>query len=142
MPRKSLKKVSKPINTTTFVPGCRVRIVGGTYKGTFGIFEKETDCRFRITVDGCPDAKYLDKNNVKVLHEPYIKEETQGSSDQSSDDNSSNSECDNNKAKLQQQFELLQQDIAEAKHLISVGLSLLAKTEIELDAILKQLKYI
>lgn len=123
------------MNTATLITGCRVRIVGGTYKGTFGTFEKETKCRFRIAVDGCPDAKYLDKNNVERLHDPYIKEETQGS-----DDISSISECDNNKAKLQQQCELLQQDLSEAKRLISVGLSLLTKTEKELDAIIKQLQ--
>ncbi len=123
--------------TTLLVPGCRVRIVGGTYKGTLGVFQKETKCRLCILVDGCPDEKYLDKKNVKILESPKIKPESQHS-----DDECSRSECENNKDKLQQQCELLQWDIIEAKHLISAGLALLSKSEIELDLIIKQLQYL
>ena len=125
------------MKTTTLIPGCRVRIVGGTSKGTLGVFQKETKSRLCILVDGCPDAKYLDKNNVNILQSPKIKPESEHS-----DDECSNSECENNKDKLQQQCELLQQDIIEAKHLISAGLALLSKSEIELDLIIKQLQYL
>ncbi len=48
----------------TVLPGTRVEIVGGKYKGKRGILRYETDMRYLVLIDGMIIARYLSKENV------------------------------------------------------------------------------
>jgi ribosomal protein L24 len=46
------------------VPGTRVEIVGGKYKGKRGILRYETEMRYLVLIDGMDIGRYLSKENV------------------------------------------------------------------------------
>jgi hypothetical protein len=114
------------------IAGTRVKIVGGTYKGSNGTYKGQTEHRYRILLDGKVESTLLHKKNVIINNEPC--DVSVSDNDWDRDDLHLTADL---KASLKMKCHKLQEGIKEAKDKINLGLVAIKKTETELDELIK-----